>query len=60
MPKKKFAFKSRKKESSNPAPKTAVAMEATSSKAVTILSKQSKVGFKNMSRESLSMSVSRR
>ncbi len=58
MPKKKFAFKSRKKESSNPAPKSAVAKEGTSLKAVTALSKQSKVGFKNRSHESVLMSVS--
>ncbi len=55
MPKKKFVFKSRKKESSNPTPKT---KDVTSSKAVTALSEQSKVGFKNKSHESLSMSVS--
>lgn len=58
MPKKKFAFKSRRKESSNPPPKTAVAKDVAGSKVVASLSQQSKIGFKDKSHETLSMSVS--
>ena len=58
MPKKKFAFKSRRKESSNPPPKTAIAKDVASSKVVASLSQQSKIGFKDRSHENLSMSVS--
>lgn len=60
MPKKKFAFKSRQKEGSIPPPKSETLKDSqtNSSKVVAALTKQSKVGFRDISHKTLSMSVS--
>ena len=58
MPRKKFAFKSRKKEAAGSTTQSSKVKDV-SSQVVTTLSQQTKLGFMNKTHETLSMGVSK-